>query len=131
MILINRPSYFSFPRHIIIIIIVSISADWIRSLQRRRYRGQFRACSNPTTYLLLYYSCLHLFWNVNALTVQPDFVCFAGDVERSTINSCFGMSTLCLLHNRPGWCVNRNLETTLSSTRTKKVDFRFAWQLEI
>ena len=130
MILINRSLYFSFPRHIIIIP-VSISADWIRSLQRRRYRGQFRACSNPTTYLLLYYSCLHLFWNVNALTVQPDFVCFAGDVERSTINSCFGMSTLCLLHNRPGWCVNRNLETTLSSPGQKKIDFRFAWQLEI
>ena len=68
-------SQWSLSKSIMNILIVSIWADgWIRSLEMVRYRGQFRACSTPTTYSVLppstqYYSCLlsaqsSLSWNV-------------------------------------------------------------------
>ena len=89
-------SQWSFSKSIMNILIVSIWADgWIRSLERVRYRGQFRACSTPTTYLVLppstkHYSCLlsaqsSLFWNVS--TVLAVFTVF-------TVLTVFTVSTV-------------------------------------
>ena len=101
-------SQWSLSKSIMNILIVSIWADgWIRSLERVRYRGQFRACSTPTTYSVLppstqHYSSLlssqsSLFWNV--FTVSTVLAVFTVATVSTVLEAQF--SVFCRWCSRP------------------------------